>query len=47
MTTQHLLLTLKTRIEEIVRDESGRETVRIRRVDVGGAFAEDEDRPDL
>ena len=47
MTTQHLTLALKPRIEEIVRDESGRETVRIRQVDVGGAFAEDEDRPDL
>jgi hypothetical protein len=47
MTTQHLMLTLKPRIEEIVRDEKGHETVRIRRVDVGGAFAEEEDRPDL
>ena len=47
MTTQHLTLTLKPRIEEIVRDEHGREEVRIREVDVGGAFAEGEDRPDL
>lgn len=47
MTTQHLTLTLKPRIEEVVRDESGREKVRIRQVDVGGAFAVDEDRPDL
>ena len=47
MTTQHLTLTLRPRIEEVVRDNSGREKVRIRGVDVGGAFAEGEDRPDL
>lgn len=43
MTTQHLTLTLKPRIEEVVRDQSGREAVGSRGVDVGGAFAETED----
>ena len=47
MTTQHLTLTLKPRIEEVVRDESGRETVRVREVDVEGVFAEGEDLPDI
>jgi hypothetical protein len=47
MTTQHLTLTLRPRIEEVVRDESGRQEVRIRGLDVGGAFAEGEERPDL
>lgn len=47
MTTQHLTLTLRPRIEEVVRDESGREKVRRRELDVGGGFVEGEDRPDL
>lgn len=46
MTTQHLALTLRPRLEEVVSDKSGREKVRKRGLDVGGAFAEDEDRPE-
>lgn len=47
MNTQHLTLTLTPRITEIVRDQNGHETVRMRGVDVGGAFAKGEDSPSL
>jgi hypothetical protein len=46
-TTQHLTLTLKPRTEEVIIDESGKARVIHRGVDVTGAIATHEERPDL
>jgi hypothetical protein len=45
--TQHLTLTLKPRTEEVVIDEMGKARVLRRGVDVTGAIAPGEERPDL
>jgi hypothetical protein len=45
--TQHLTLTLKPRTEEVVIDETGKAHLIRRGVDVTGAIAAAEERPDL
>jgi Trypsin-co-occurring domain 2 len=45
--TQHLTLTLKPRTEEVIIDEDGKARVIHRGVDVTGAIAAHEERPDL
>lgn len=47
MSTQTLTLKLTPQTVEVVRDAEGNETIRTRRLDVGGGFAEGEERPDL
>jgi Trypsin-co-occurring domain 2 len=47
VTTQHLTLTLKPRTEEVLIDETGKARVIRRGVDVTGAIAPREERPDL
>ncbi len=47
MRTQQLTLTLKPRLEQVVVDEHGNRTTVTRGVDVAGAFADGEERPDL
>jgi hypothetical protein len=47
VTTQHLTLTLKPRTEEVIIDETGKARVIRRGVDVTGAIAAGEERPDL
>jgi hypothetical protein len=47
VTTQHLTLTLKPRSEEVIIDETGKARVLRRGVDVTGAIAPREERPDL
>lgn len=47
LTTQHLTLTLRPRIEEVILDETGRARVVRRGVDVAGALETGEERPDL
>ena len=47
MSTQHLTLTLKPRIEEVIIDEHGTARVTRRGVDVTGAIGAGEERPDF
>ena len=47
LTTQHLTLTLKPRVEEVIIDEAGQARVIRSSVDVTGAIGDDEERPDL
>ena len=47
VTTQHLTLTLKPRTEEVIIDDTGKARVIRRGVDVTGAIAPREERPDL
>ena len=47
LTTQHLTLTLKPRVEEVIVDEAGQAHVIGRNVDVAGAIDAKEERPDL
>jgi len=47
MTTQHLTLTLKPYVHEVITDEHGRRRVIRRDVDVTGAIGVGEERPDL
>jgi len=47
VTTQHLTLTLKPRTEELIIDDTGKARVIRRGVDVTGAIAPREERPDL
>jgi hypothetical protein len=47
VTTQHLTLTLKPRTEEVIIDDTGQAHVIRRGVDVTGAIAPREERPDL
>jgi Trypsin-co-occurring domain 2 len=47
VTTQHLTLTLKPRTEEVIIDDTGMARVIRRGVDVTGAIAAHEERPDL
>jgi Trypsin-co-occurring domain 2 len=47
VTTQHLTLTLKPRTEEVIIDDTGKARVIRRGVDVTGAIAAGEERPDL
>ena len=47
VTTQHLTLTLKPRTEEVLIDETGKARVIHRGVNVTGAIAAREQRPDL
>jgi hypothetical protein len=47
VTTQHLTLTLKPRTEEVIIDEGGKARVLRRGVDVTGAIAAHEERPNL
>jgi hypothetical protein len=47
VTTQHLTLTLKPRTQEVIIDDSGKARVLHRNVDVAGAIAPHEERPDL
>jgi Trypsin-co-occurring domain 2 len=43
--TQHLTLTLRPRLEEVVIDQEGKQATITRGVDVTGGFAEGEERP--
>jgi hypothetical protein len=45
--TQHLTLTLKPRVDEVIIDDTGRAHVIRRGVDVSGAMAQREENPEL